>query len=379
MKKFEDILAEKLNLSEEAKLSIQEAWESRLNEAREELTAELREEFAQKFEHDKAVMIESMDKFLNDKVRGEMQEFAADKKALVEERVKYKARVAEHIKAYEKFISETLAKEVRELRQDRVKMSGNVHKLEDFVLKQLAEEVKEFHADKKALAEQRVKLVKEGKRELVETKQKFVKKAAAVIEENINSALKKEIKAFRKDIMEARENDFGRRIFEAFVGEYMTSHLNEGGEVSKLSKQMKAMVAKLDEAKVELAKQKQLNEQAELKLRATKDRLVRQQKLNEMLGPLGKKQRAVMEELLETVKTEKLEESFKKYLPAVLNENTQKLTRGPSRKPLVESEARSREVITERTGNKRANAAQQQEDDEALAEIEQLRKMAGIK
>lgn len=378
MKKFEDILAEKLNLSEEAKLSIQEAWESRLNEAREELTAELREEFAQKFEHDKSVMIESMDKFLNDKVRGEMQEFALDKKALVEERVKYKARVAEHIKAYEKFISETLAKEIRELRQDRVKMSRNVHKLEDFVLKQLAEEVKEFHSDKKALAEQRVKLVKEGKRELVETKQKFVKKAAAVIEENINSALKKEIKSFRKDIMEARENDFGRRIFEAFVSEYMTSHLNESGEVKKLSGQIADLAKKLDEAKVQVAKQKQLNEQAELKLRATKDRLVRQQKLNEMLGPLGKKQRAVMEELLETVKTEKLEESFKKYLPAVLSENTQ-VTQGPRRKPLVEGAAQRREVITERTGNKRANAAQQQEDDEALAEIEQLRKMAGIK
>ena len=250
--------------------------------------------------------------------------------------------------------------------------------MEDFVLKQLAEEVKEFHSDKKALAEQRVKLVQEGKRELVETKRKFVKKAAAVIEENINSVLKKEIKSFRKDIMEARENDFGRRMFEAFVSEYMTSHLNESGEVKKLSAEMKQLMSKLDESKVELAKQKQLNEQAESKLRATKDRLSRQQKLNELMGPLGKKQRAVMQELLETVKTEKLEESFKKYLPAVLNENTQKTSR-PARKPLVEGANRSREVISERTGDKRANAAQQQEDNEALAEIEQLRKMAGIK
>jgi hypothetical protein len=377
MKKFEDILAENLNLSEEARGSIQEAWNARLNEAREELTAELREEFAQKFEHDKSVMIESMDKFLNDKVRGEMNEFAVDKKALVEERVKYKARAAEHIKTLERFVADNLAKEVKELREDRMKMSKNVHKLEDFVLKQLAEEVKEFHSDKKALAEQRVKLVQEGKRELVETKRKFVKKAAAVIEESINKALKTEIKAFRKDITEARENDFGRRMFEAFVSEYMTSHLNESGEVKKLSKEMKALASKLDEAKVELAKQKQLNEQAELRLRATKDRLTRQQKLTELMGPLGKKQRAVMEELLETVKTEKLEEGFKKYLPAVLNENTQ--TGRPTRKPLVEGASRPREQLSERTGDKRANAAQQQEDNEALAEIEQLRKMAGIK
>lgn len=377
MKKFEDILAENLNLSEEARGSIQEAWNSRLNEAKEELTAELREEFAQKFEHDKSVMIESMDKFLNDKVRGEMNEFAVDKKALVEERVKYKARVAENIKTLERFVAENLAKEIQELRKDRTKMSRNVHKLEDFVLKQLAEEVKEFHSDKKALAEQRVKLVKEGKRELVETKRKFVKKAAAVIEESINKALRSEITSFRKDIMEARNNDFGRRIYEAFASEYMTSYLNENGEVRKLSKEMKAMMAKLDEAKVELAKQKQLNEQSELKLRATKDRLTRQKTLNELMGPLGKKQRAVMEELLTTVKTEKLAESFKKYLPAVLNEDTH--TRRPARKPLVEGANRPKEQLSERTGDKRANAAQQQEDNEALAEIEQLRKMAGIK
>lgn len=377
MKKFEDILAEGLNLSEEARTSIQEAWNSQLAEAKEELTAELREEFAQKFEHDKAVMIESMDKFLSDKVRSEMSEFAVDKKALVEERVKYRARVAEHVKTLERFIAETLANEVKELRQDRVKMSRNVHKLEDFVLKQLAEEVREFHSDKKALAEQRVKLVTEGKRELVETKQKFVKKAAAVIEENINNALRSEIKSFRKDIMEARNNDFGRRIFEAFASEYMTSYLNESGEVSKLSKNMKALVAKLDEQKVALAKQKQLNEQAELKLRAAKDRLTRQQKLNELLSPLGKKQQAVMKELLETVKTEKLDESYKKYLPAVLNENTQ--SRGPAKKVLAEGARRPKQQLSERTGDKRANAAQQQEDNDALAEIEQLRKMAGIK
>ena len=66
MTKFDDILAEGTNLSEEARSQIKEAWDSKLIEAREELTAELREEFAQKFEHDKSIMVESMDKFLND-------------------------------------------------------------------------------------------------------------------------------------------------------------------------------------------------------------------------------------------------------------------------------------------------------------------------
>ena len=374
MTKFEDILAES-GFSEEGQEMIKEAFESRLQEAREELTAELREEFAQKFEHDKAIMVESMDKFLNDKVAAEIAEFADDRKALAEERVKYKARVAEHVKTLEKFIVETLAGEVKELRADRDAAKANVHKLEEFVLKQLAEEVKDFHADKKALAEQRVKIVREGKQELAKTKQNFVKKAASVIEESINKTLRKEINTFRADIKEARENDFGRRIFESFVGEYMTSHLNESGEVRKLQNEMEALNKKLDEALVQKAEQKQLTESVERKLAAAKDRMNRDKKLGELLGPLGKQQKAIMEDLLETVKTEKLEENFKKYLPAVLNENTRNTER-QGRSKLNES--RKSDVRTAKTGDKRANAAQQQEDDKALAEIQQLKKMAGI-
>jgi len=373
MTKFEDILAES-GFSKEGQEQIKEAFESRIAEARNELTAELREEFAQKFEHDKAVMVESMDKFLNDKVHAEIAEFAEDKKALAEERVVYKARVAEHVKTLEKFIVETLAGEVKELRSDRDAAKANVHKLEEFVLKQLAEEVKDFHADKKALAEQRVKIVREGKQELAETKKSFVKKAASIIEENINKTLRKEIGTFRADIKEARENDFGRRIFESFVGEYMTSHLNESGEVKKLQNAMTMLESKLEEAEVRSAEQKQLTEATERKLAATKDRMNRDKTLNELLSPLPKGQRAVMEELLQTVKTEKLEEGFKKYLPAVLNENTRNTQ--SSRRNL--SESRKSDVRSAKTGDKRANAAQQQEDNEALAEIQQLKKMAGI-
>ena len=374
MTKFEDILAES-GFSEEGQEMIKEAFESRLAEAREELTAELREEFAQKFEHDKAIMVESMDKFLNDKVAAELAEFADDRKALAEERVKYKARVAEHVKTLERFIVETLAGEVKVLRADRDAAKANVHKLEEFVLKQLAEEVKDFHSDKKALAEQRVKIVREGKQELAKTKQNFVKKAASVIEESINKTLRKEINTFRADIKEARENDFGRRIFESFVGEYMTSHLNESGEVRKLQNEMEALNKKLDEALVQKAEQKQLTESVERKLAAAKDRMNRDKKLGELLGPLGKQQKAIMEDLLETVKTEKLEENFKKYLPAVLNENTRNTER-QGRSKLNES--RKSDVRSAKTGNRRADAAQQQEDDKALAEIQQLKKMAGL-
>ena len=77
-----------------------------------------------------------------------------------------------------------------------------------------------------------------------------------------------------------------------------------------------------------------------------------------------------MGELLQTVKTEKLDEGFKKYIPAVLNEDTR--TTAPKRSALNES------VRTAKTGNKRASVAQTEEDNETLAEIQALKRAAGI-
>src|SRR5690606_22755362 len=105
----------------------------------------------------------------------------------------------------------------------------------------LAEEVKELHADKKALVEQKVKLVIEGKKEIEETKKKFVENAARLVEGNVNQLLKRELEQYRNDIKSARENDFGRRIFEAFAGEYMASYLNEGTVAKKLQKEISSL------------------------------------------------------------------------------------------------------------------------------------------
>ena len=47
-------------VSEEVRHEIEEAWNSRIKENRQAVTAELREEFAQKYEHDKSTMVESL-------------------------------------------------------------------------------------------------------------------------------------------------------------------------------------------------------------------------------------------------------------------------------------------------------------------------------
>src|SRR5215471_7272278 len=143
-KKIEEILSESVGLSDEAKLQITEAWNARITEAREEVAAVLREEFARKFQHDKGVLVESMDRFLTDKVRIELEEFAVDKKKLVEERLAYKRKVKEHTEMLNRFVTAAVAKEMKEFYSDKRTMKENFKKLENFLLKQLSEEIGEF-------------------------------------------------------------------------------------------------------------------------------------------------------------------------------------------------------------------------------------------
>jgi hypothetical protein len=359
-------LLEGSGLADEAKETLQEAWEQQISEAKEQVTAELREEFSKKFQHDKRVLIESMDNFLRDKIQAEIEDFAKDKQSLVAERVKYKSQVKEHIAKLDQFVVENLANEVSELRKDKVKMKENVNQLETFLIKKLSEEIQEFHKDKQSLVEQRVKLVSEGKKQITEAKQSFVKKAALVVESTINDVLRKEIAQCKQDITAARENDFGRRIFESYVGEYMTSFLNEGSELAKMKSLLLAKEAELTESKKLADEKDQLVESVNRKLSVAQDRLVRTSTMNKLLAPLGKDKRQVMVEMLKTVETSKLNEAYDKYLPSVLNET---IKQPMGKKVLAES-------VSVKTGNKPASVTR--ESSTLAVEIQQLKNWAGI-
>jgi Mn-dependent DtxR family transcriptional regulator len=360
-------LLEGAGLSEEARVVVQEAWESRLAEAREELTAELREEFAQRYEHDKSLVVEAVEDFITTKVEAEIAELAEDKKALAEEKVKYRRAVREHAKLLDKFVTQMVAKEVKELRADRVRVSEHLGKLDNFVAEQLAEELKEFHEDKKALVEQKVKMVREGKRQLAEAKKDFISKAAGKIESTINRVISEEVKSFRKDITAARENDFGRRIFEAFASEFGASHLNEAKEIKKVQKTVTELQKQLVESQKVIASREEAVKLTESKLRIAEDRMTRKQKLDELMRPLGKEKKEIMSDLLESVKTEKLVESFNKFLPSVLDGETPRV-----KKTLSES------VVREHTGDKQAPARAEAVDNADVVELDQIRKLAGL-
>jgi Mn-dependent DtxR family transcriptional regulator len=364
---YKEIL-ENAELTEDVRNALQEAWEGKISEAREELTAELREEFAQRYDHDKSQIVEAVDKFISEKVEAEISQIAEEKQSLANDRVKYTKAISEHAKVLDKFVTEMVAKEVKELRADRTRTSEHVTKLDNFVAEQLATELSEFHEDKKSLVEQKVKMVREGKKQLAEAKKDFIKKAADKVENVVNGVIVNEVKSFRDDITKARENDFGRRIFEAFANEFGMSHLNEAKEIKKIQKQIAEMETKLNESKQVIAEKEDTVKLTESKLRIAEDQMNRKETLNELMAPLGKEKKEIMSDLLESVKTSKLEESFNKYLPSVLDGETPR-----AKKTLSES------VTSEHTGNK-ATVVTEADDKSAddVVEIDMIRKLAGL-
>jgi hypothetical protein len=350
-------------MTEETKSVIESAFAKKIQENRDQVTAELREEFAQKYTHDRAIMVEAIDRMLSERLAAEMSELAEDKNALVNARVAYQHKMTNDSKKLENFVLTQLGKELVEFQTDRKKVSENFQKLEQFVVRALAKEINEFAIDKRDLANTKVKLVREARSKFEDIKQKFIERSALVVQEAVTAKLTSEIKQLKEDISSARENDFGRRLFEAFSQEFSVSYLNEKSETSKLLKIIKQKDEALAEAKQIISEKATLVESKDREIRKTKDLMQRKALMSEMLAPLSADKREVMQSLLESVQTPKLRDAFDKYLPAVI-EGQKKKTSSP-KVTLTES--------TEITGDKETKSSV------GLDNILDIRKLAGLK
>ncbi len=352
-------------ISEEIKAEVENAWNTKLQETRDQLTAELREEFAQRYEHDRGVMIESLDKMVSEKMEAEIAEFVEDRRGLAEAKLQYEAKMSKDSELLESFVLQNLAKELGEFQKDRQKVAENFAKLEAFVVEALAQEITEFAEDKKDLAETKVRLVQEAKEKFAEIKQTFIKKSAAIVEDVVSKKLNSEIVQLREDIDSARQNDFGRKIYEAFNSEFMTSYVNEKSATSRLLKIIDKKELELKEAKNALDEKQKIVESKEREARIAQDLMERKEVMQELLAPLSGDKKAVMSQLLESVKTEKLSLAFDKYLPAVMEGKAQ--TKAP-KQALNESK--------EVTGDKPSKPITAEAGIDNLIDI---RKLAGLK
>ena len=353
-------------ISEEIRAEIEQAWEQRIQENRLSATAELREEFAQKYEHDKATMVEAIDTMLEEKLGEELTEFADDRQKLAEARAKYTVAMRENADLMKNFVVSQLGKEIGELHEDQKAMAGKFSKLEDFVVDSLSKEIAEFYEDKKDLAETKVRLVREAKEHLAKVNSKFITDATKIVAETVEKGLNKEMTQLKEDIDTARKNDFGRKIFESFASEYTNSYLNEKSETAKLLKVVDLKDKQLAEAKKAADEKATLVESKDAEIKIAKDTAKRKEVMNELLSPLNKGQREIMADLLESVQTDRLQKSFDKYMPSVIAGNN----------PAKETKATLTEG-TQITGNKQTNDIDASPS--ATDNVVDIRRLAGLK
>ena len=351
-------------INEDVSQELNEAWESKLTEAREQVRVELREEFAQRYEHDKTVMVEALDKMMTESLTGELAEFAQEKAALREDRVKFQSKMKESAVKFNNFMVTKLSEEISELRKDRKQHNEGLEKLEHFMVHALAREIQEFAADKRDVVETKVRLVREARSKLEGLKARFVKESADKMSQAVSRHLKAELTQLQEDIKVARENNFGRRIFEAYASEFGATHLNEKAEVRKLYSALSRKDQQLAEAIKLTQKAKVVVESKERELRMIKESNERDSTMEMLLSPLNKEKRDVMRNLLESVQTARLKNAFEKYLPAVLEDRSVKASK----------------VITENvssvTGDK--TVPTQNVDQEDRSNVIDLKRLAGL-
>ena len=350
-------------ITEETRTEINEAWEAKLSEAREQARTELREEFAQRYEHDKTVMVEALDKMVTEGLAAEIAQVAAEKQSLAEDRVRFQSKMKESSTKFNNFMVTKLAEEIGELRKDRKMHSEGLEKLESFMVHALAHEIQEFAADKRDVVETKVRLVREARSKLESLKARFIKESAHKMSQAVSQHLKTELSQLQEDIQVARENNFGRRIFEAYASEFGATHLNEKAEVRKLYNALSKKDAQLAEA-IKLAQRaKVVVESKEREIRMMNESNERDSTLEMLLAPLNRDKQEVMRNLLESVQTPRLKNAFEKYLPAVLEDRSVKAS-----KVITES-------VSVSTGDKSVPSSQQED----RSNVFNLKRLAGLK
>jgi hypothetical protein len=350
-------------LNEEAQSQLAEAWEAKVTSIREEVETEMRSEFANRYEHDKAKMVEALDRMVTESLTSEIGEIAEEKAKVAEDRVKTVAKLSEQASNFENFLTKVLAKEIKEFRNDREANTAALVKLESFVAEGLTKELGEFYEDKQDLIATKVKLVAEANEKFVDLKKDFITRSGNAISEAVDQTLRAEIKQLKEDIAESQKNNFGRKLFEAFASEFSATHLNENAEMRKLKNSLDKMKQSLEEANKIANEKTAIVESKNVEIAAINESVARQTTINELLSPLSKDKARVMSDLLESVGTNKLKTSFDKYLPAVMN--------GSKSSMLNESR---QSITSEVTGNRAAKTIESVDE----SNIVEIKRLAGL-
>lgn len=217
---------------------------------------------------------------------------------------------AESVTAYKSQIREEVSNEVRlELSEQWLtEREELVSKIDMFVAENLAAEISDLKSDIERFrdleAEMAVKLVEEKHRLAAEVGAEL-DQLVDKIDQFFEMRLAAELEDLREDLQIVKQNEFGRRMFEAFASEFSTSFVDEAAVQSKLN---------VTESKVIDLERRLADREDELA------GMIRESKMQQVLQPLTGKKREQMAMLLKGVDTARLDESYKFFIGRILRE-----------------------------------------------------------
>jgi tetrahydromethanopterin S-methyltransferase subunit G len=271
-------------------------------------------------------------------------------------------------------LTKKAAKAISEADQKaRASLIKKVKVLEAMVEDNVSAEMEEFKENQVLQRETFTKKLRTIREQYAADREALIKRTAVVLESIVEDKIGGKVKELEEDIKAARRNNFGRKIFEAFMFEMRETFFNEDAEAKKLRNE-------LNEAKSRLRKERtaRIDETKKMKkqLLESKTRIKRQKASAErktiVEGLLSKvsdvRLRKDVKEILDVTPTGSLRETFKK----IVRENSQANTSRGTRKVIKEG---STTPLTFKNGNSKEV---KQGDDSDVALLS-LQKRAGIR
>ena len=238
-----------------------------------------------------------------------------------------------------------------------------VSKVDAFVAEALTKEIAELKGDIERFRD----LEAEYAEKLVEEKHKLATEVATELDQLVDKIdtffemrLSAEMEELKEDLDVVKQNEFGRRMFEAFASEYAKNYVDEDSIQSQLS----VTEDKLSDAEKRLSEREdQLN------------KMIREAKMEAVLSSLTGKKREQMAMVLRNVDTDRLEESYKFFIGRILKEEE-----ATAAKPAALTEDKAGEIkTTVVTGEPAVTDGSQAKAVQVNENLAHLKRLAGIK
>ena len=218
----------------------------------------------------------------------------------------FNAHLQEAVAVARKETEDTVRVELTEqwVKEKDVLVEAIDEKLNEILSAEIAE-LKEDISAYKDLQTEYAKKLTEAKSQMAEEVQNDLVQLVEKLDSFLEVRIAAEFAELKDDVMEARELNLGRRMVEAFKEEYRQYFVD--------ADDVEGQLRETQEQNVELSKR--LEQEA-----TARAGLERQIKMGEVLKPLGGQPREVMEQILQTVPTKRLEEAYKAFIGRVLKQ-----------------------------------------------------------